>query len=163
MYGEIPEPDRNDDGAEEPVTKSWISLSWTASDQYRVVTLLAVLGVVAATGMAVFGLPPVDLHGPLHRFGVMDPLCGGTRAARFTAQGELGLAWKYNPLGMLTMALAFLATARTILGFTSGRWLSVAVTWTTGRWRLATVVTLVLLVALEIRQQLRADLLIAGT
>ncbi len=43
------------------------------------------IGVGFAVAMAVFGLPPVDPHGPFHRFGIMDPLGGGTR---YTAQGE---------------------------------------------------------------------------
>ena len=113
--------------------------------------------------MAVYGLPPVDLHGPLHRLGIMDPLCGGTRSARFTAQGDLIQAWRYNPLGILTVIIAVTATVRTLSGVVTGRWLSVQMTWTPDRRRMAVGVLVVLLVALDVRQQLRADLLIAGT
>ena len=35
-------------------------------DRHRWITLLAVAGVSSAGTMAVFGLSPVDLHGPLH-------------------------------------------------------------------------------------------------
>jgi hypothetical protein len=55
------------------------------------------LAVVAAA-LAVWGLPSLDIHGPLHRLGVMDLLCGGTRAAYFTVTGRWATAWEYNPL-----------------------------------------------------------------
>jgi len=121
------------------------------------------VGVVIAGAMAVFGLPPVDLHGPFHRFGIMDPLCGGTRAARYTAQGEWALAWKYNPLGILAVLGATAVTIRTVIGALTRRWIAVQIYWTPRRRRAAILIVLALLVALEVRQQLRADLLIAGT
>ena len=46
--------------------------------------------------MALWGLPPVDLHGPLHRLGIMDPVCGGTRSAYFAVSARWALAWYYN-------------------------------------------------------------------
>jgi hypothetical protein len=113
--------------------------------------------------MALFGLPPVDLHGPFHRFGIMDPLCGGTRAARYTAQAEWALAWKYNPLGILVVLGAAAVTVRTVVGALTRRWLTVQIHWTSTQRRAAILTMLALLVALEVRQQLRADLLIAGT
>ena len=144
-------------------TGAWLQVNWQRRDQHRLITFLAMLGVGTAAGMAVFGLPPVDLHGPFHRFGVMDPLCGGTRAARYTAQGEWALAWRYNPLGIVTVAGAVAVTGRTVVGALTRRWLTVQVHWTSTRRRAAILLVLVLLVALEVRQQLRADLLIAGT
>ena len=60
-------------------------MSWQPRDQQRLISFLAMISVGFAVAMAVFGLPPVDLYGPFHRFGIMDPLCGGTR---YTAQGE---------------------------------------------------------------------------
>lgn len=127
------------------------------------ITIFAVLGVGIAVAMSVFGLPPVDLHGPLHPFGIMDPLCGGTRAARHTPQGEWVLAWKYNPLGILAVLGAGVATARTVVGMLTQRWLTAQLHWTVWRACAVTVVVTGLLVALEIRQQLHADLLMAGT
>lgn len=141
----------------------WCRLSWQTRDRHRWITLLGLVGLVTAAVMAVYGLPPVDLHGPLHRLGIMDPLCGGTRSARFTAQGDLIQAWRYNPLGIVTVSIALAATARTAIGVLARRWLSLQMTWTPGRRRLTVVVLVVLLVALDVRQQLRADLLIAGT
>ncbi|NHA01275.1 DUF2752 domain-containing protein [Nocardioides sp. W3-2-3] len=126
----------------------------------RWVTIVGVIGFASAAAMASFGLPPVDLHGPLHRMGIMDPLCGGTRAARLTAQGNLGAAWRYNPLGIVTTVAAGLAAARLLLGLTARRWVNVSIFWTPRTKRIALVVVLVLLTALEVRQQGRADLLL---
>jgi len=38
--------------------------------------------------LAAVGLPPVDLHGPLHYLGVMDPLCGMTRGTVAVLRGR---------------------------------------------------------------------------
>lgn len=144
-------------------TGPWVQFSWQAHDRHRLVTVIAFAGLVAAAGLAMFGLPPVDLHGPFHRLGIMDPLCGGTRAARYTAEGQWALAWEYNPLGIITVFGAVAATARTATGVLLGRWLTADLRWTPRRRRLALGVLAVLLVVLEVRQQLRADLLMAGT
>lgn len=132
-------------------------------DQYPLVTVLAVGVVVIAAGMAVFGLPPVDLHGPLHRVGIMGPFCGGTRAARFAAQGDLATAWEYNPAGILAVLLAGTAVVRAVVGLTTRRWLTWSLTWTPRRRRAVIVVAVLVLAALMVRQQMHADLLIAGT
>ena len=137
-----------------------ISIAWSSVDELRIVTVVGVLGLAAAVAMAVFGLPPVDLHGPLHRMGIMDPLCGGTRAARLTAQGDLAEAWKYNPLGILATVAAGAALARLAIGVLGRRWLNVRVAWTPRRMKIALTVLVVALVILEIRQQGRAELLL---
>ena len=137
-----------------------IRVEWSRKDQWRTVTWIGVLGLAAATAMALYGLPPVDLHGPLHRMGIMDPLCGGTRAARLTAQGNLAEAWKYNPLGILATIAAGAAVARLGLGIVGRRWLNVQIAWTPRRIRIALAVAAVATIALEIRQQGRADLLL---
>ena len=146
-----------------PAVGPWIQFSWQARDRHRLVTIIAFAGFVAAAVMAVFGLPPVDLHGPFHRLGIMDPLCGGTRAARFTAQGQWATAWEYNPLGIVAVLGAAAVTARTATGVLLGRWLTAELIWTPRRRRLALGVLAALIVVLEVRQQLRADLLMAGT
>ena len=142
---------------------AWLQVSWQRGDRHRLISVFAFVGLGIAAAMAVFGLPPVDLHGPFHRFGIMDPLCGGTRAARYTTLGEWALAWKYNPLGILAVLGAAAVTGRSLLGLLTRRWLNLAFSWTPRRRRLAITMILVLLVALEVRQQLRADLLMAGT
>jgi uncharacterized protein DUF2752 len=133
--------------------------SWQAYDTHRPVTVVAFLGVAAAASMAIAGLPPVDLHGPLHYIGIMDPLCGGTRAARFTMRGEFALAWKYNPLGILAVVAAVAATGRAVVGLLTRRWVSVAIAWTPTRRYWVIGLILAAAVVLEVRQQLLASLL----
>lgn len=140
-----------------------LTVSWESCDGYRWVAGFAIAGLLAASVMAVVSLPPVDFHPPWHRFGVMDPLCGGTRAARFTVQGKWSEAWNYNPLGVLTIFGAGAVVLRSLVGVVSGRWLHVWIRWTPRRIRTALAIGVVLVTLLEIRQQLRADLLIAGT
>ena len=141
----------------------WLRARPSNRDEHRTITLAAVAGLGAATAMAVFGLPPVDLHGVLHHFGIMDPLCGGTRAARFAAVGQWSQAWRYNPLGLLVVLGGAVAVLRALVGLLTGRWVTVQVAWTPRRRRSAIALLVVLAVALTVRQQLRADLLIAGT
>lgn len=112
--------------------------------------------------MAVFGLPPVHLHGILHHVGIMDPLCGGTRAAAYTARGDWAVAWRYNPLGILAVLVAAAATLRALVGVLWGRWLTVALALTPRQRRALIVMAAAVLVAMTVRQQLRADLLVAG-
>lgn len=149
---------RHDRAPNRPTT-----LRWEPTDRHWWLTALAAAAVAVAAAMAIVGLPPVDLHGPLHRAGIMDPFCGGTRAARYTAQGRLDEAWRYNPLSILVVLGGVAAIVRAIVGITARRWLILSVAWTPRRRRIALATVLLLLVALEVRQQLRADLLMAGT
>lgn len=142
-----------------PVAVPWVRVGWSSTDAMRIVTVGGAVGLAAAVAMAVFGLPPVDLHGPLHRMGIMDPLCGGTRSARLTAQGRLGEAWTYNPIGIAATVAAAAAVGRVIIGVAARRWVNVQISWTSRRARVAAVVLVALLVLLEIRQQGRVDLL----
>ena len=137
-----------------------VTLAWGPTDRLNWVTIVGVVGLALAALMAVFGLPPVDLHGPVHRMGVMDPFCGGTRAARLTAQGDLAAAWRYNPLGVVATLAALLAALRLGIGFTTKRWLEVVIVWTPRLRAVAIGITVALLVLLEIRQQGRSDLLL---
>lgn len=134
---------------------------WLPVDRYRDWTWLAVGGVGAAAVMALAGLPPLDLHGPLHYLGVMDPLCGGTRAARYTMLGQWRAAWHYNPLGLAAVLIAALTVLRAGVGLATGRWWTPPTGLPVRTRRLLTAVLLVGLVALEVRQQLLAPLLLA--
>jgi len=136
---------------------------WDRRDGHRVVTVVALALAVVAITMAVVGLPPVDLHGPLHRMGIMDPFCGGTRAARYTAQGNLAQAWRYNPLGILVVAGSMVLAIRTAVGLLARRWINLGVTMSPRARSVAICVVILLTALLEIRQQMRADLLMDGT
>lgn len=146
---------------------STLEFRWDRFDGHsgltRVLTLLALALIAAAVAMAVVGLPPVDLHGPLHKMGIMDPLCGGTRAARYTLRGQFVEAWRYNPLGIVVVVGSVLVVARAVVGVVGRRWLNIRLQMTPRGRRLLLAALVVLLVLLEIRQQLRADLLMAGT
>lgn len=118
--------------------------------------LIAVVGLGIAAVLAVVGLPPVDLHGPLHRRGVMDPLCGGTRALRLAARGDLIEAFRWNPASPLLLLGGAAVVLRTAIGFLTGSWVNLRVAWK----RPTLWITLLLaLVALEVRQQQLAPML----
>ena len=144
--------------------ESRTSVSWSIEDhdQYGSVTVLAIFGVFVAFAMAVFGLPPVDFHGPLHYIGIMDPFCGGTRAARYAAAGNLQMAWKYNPLGIVAVAGGAAVVARALVGLTTRRWVTATIHWTKEGRRTVLIITAVLLAVLEVRQQLLAQMLLVG-
>jgi hypothetical protein len=114
-------------------------------DAHPAWTGIALCGLVAAMMLAVLGLPPLDLHGPLHFLGVMDPFCGGTRSVYLTLHGHLRDAVHYNPAGpvLVGTALALLL-----------RWVDVRMPP-----RLLIPLAMVTLAALELNQQLHAALL----
>ncbi|MCZ4102791.1 DUF2752 domain-containing protein [Streptomyces sp. H39-C1] len=110
-----------------------------------------------AAALAVFGLPPLDLHGPLHFLGVMDPACGMTRGVRLVLRGDLVAAFRYNPASPLVVAVMSLAVLRAAYGRLTGRWLTVRLRWSPG---LLTALAIAV-IALEVNQQLHASLLLA--
>jgi hypothetical protein len=119
------------------------------------VTALAAAGLLAGAAMAVFGLPPVDVHGPLHYAGVMDPLCGGTRSVHALMSGDPAAAWRYNPLSFPLVIGAVGVLLRHLAGMAAGRWVNVGI----GDRRVFWAIVAVLAIALEIDQQRHAALL----
>jgi hypothetical protein len=132
-----------------------VSLSVEAHDTHRAVTRFSLLAVAAGAVLAVLGVPRVDLHGPLHHVGIMDPLCGGTRAAFLLSHGDWAAAWTYNPVVFPLAAAAVLVLLRTMVGALTGRWVAVRL----GSRRMLVLLLVLAVAALEVRQQLRADLL----
>jgi hypothetical protein len=133
----------------------WIVVGWDDHDRHRWLARTAGVGVVLAMSMALFGLPPVDLHGPLHYLGIMGPLCGMTRATRHFARFEVTAALEYNPAVLVLAFGGVLALGRSVYGWRTGRWLSIQIE----RRRTVIVVAVVLLVALSVRQQANVELL----
>ncbi len=125
------------------------------SDRWPAWTFAVVAGGLGAIALAVWGLPAWDFHGPFHRFGVMDPLCGMTRAVRFAARGQLGSAWRYNPGAFLLAGFVLVGVPRILAGAVLGRWWAVRL----GPKRLWIAIGIVAVVALEVNQQLHATLL----
>ncbi|WP_162529889.1 DUF2752 domain-containing protein [Nocardioides caldifontis] len=107
------------------------------------------------------GVPVVNLHGPWHEVGIVDPLCGGTRAAYYTARGDLSAAWRYNPAGILAVLAAALASVRAAVGMLVGRWATVSIAWTRRRAAVMVLLLVAALVALQVRQQMQAEMLLA--
>lgn len=124
-------------------------------DRYRALTFLTLAGIAGALALRVFGLPQVDLHAPLHYLGLMDPLCGMTRAVRALALGNIGSALKYNPASLALALGAALVVTRTASGLVTHQWISVAVSR-----RPLWILVVVGLLALWVNQQLGADLLL---
>jgi hypothetical protein len=127
-------------------------------DRYPWWTTIALATAAIIVALAVVGLPPVDLHGPLHYLGIMDPLCGGTRSVYLTTHGDLAAAIQYNPAAPLVPLITVALLGRAIVGRVFGWWI------TPSRPRRAiigwcAVLAVASLVALEINQQLHAELL----
>lgn len=115
----------------------------------------ASVGLLAAAALAVFGLPPLDLHGFFHRMGVMDPACGLTRGLRAVARGRLREAWSFNPGSVVAVGAMLATVGRAAVGLTTGRWLEVRIPSR----RTLVLLAIIALVVLEVNQQAHADLL----
>lgn len=97
-------------------------------DRHRAIGVLTVAGLIAGAAIAVFGLPPVEVHSPLRLFGMVCPLCGATRAVQALLQGDPQTAWAYNPIAFLVIVAGAAVVVRGVAGLVGGRWLNVAVT-----------------------------------
>lgn len=129
---------------------------WDDRDAYVGATFTALVGTLGAVLLGMFGLPGLDLHTPfLHDAGIMDPLCGMTRAVHALASVELREAWRYNPgsFALATFGAVFLT--RGLLGLTTGRWLRFPQLPHRVLWVAAAIAT----IALWVNQQSSADLL----
>lgn len=133
------------------------SVTWSALDEHRALSLLAAIVLAAGALLAVFGLPPVNLHPPIHRLGIMDPLCGGTRGLQALTRGDIARAWRYNPLVIVLGAGVVGTGVRALLGRWSGKWLTMRVRSKGPVWLLVVAA----MIALEVNQQLHAALLTA--
>jgi hypothetical protein len=126
----------------------------THHDTHPALTQIALSGLIIALILAIVGLPSLDLHGPLHYLGVMDPLCGGTRSVYLTMHGRLLDAVRYNPAGPPLLAAAIAVLIRAAVGWSTRTWVDVQV-----RRRIFIPFAAISLVALEVNQQFHAALL----
>lgn len=142
-------------GSVHPTDRPSPLLAWASVDAHPYAAAPAALGLVLAVVLAIFGMPPVSLHGPLHFLGIMDPLCGMTRGVASAMRGDLAKALSYNPASPAVLLGGGVALARWIYGRRSGRWLNVS-------WRSPTRVAViaVLVAGLEVNQQLQAERLL---
>lgn len=135
---------------------AWVA--WEGHDGHPTTTRLVLLGIPLLALVAVVGLPPIDIHGPLHYLGIMGPTCGMTRGAMWSSRGDLLRAWKFNPASLLVIPTILGVTFRAVYGRLRGRWLNLHLRWRPWLWLLPAVILLVLM----IHQQLNADFLLAN-
>lgn len=133
-----------------------VILYWEGHDRHPTNTRLALIGMPLALLLAVVGLPPMDIHGPLHYLGVMGPTCGMTRGVMWTARGDLLRAWQYNPASLLVLPTMASLVARALYGRIVGRWLNLTIRWRPWLWIIPTA----LLLLLSIRQQINIEFLL---
>lgn len=124
-------------------------------NRLRPLTWIALAGLVLGAAMAIFGLPPVDVHGFLHYAGIMGPFCGGTRSVWSAMSGDVLTSLHYNPVGIPLVLGAIAVLVRLVVGWSTGRWLNVFVR----HWAGLSTMGGVLLVALMINQNLHTELL----
>jgi len=135
-----------------------VSLRWERNDRHTTITRLALIGIPLTILLAVLGLPPIDIHGPLHYRGIMGPTCGLTRGVMWTVRGDLARAWQFNPASLLVILTLIGMTIRAAFGRTTGRWLNLHVRWHPWLW----LIPALLVTLLAVRQQNNIDLLLAN-
>lgn len=124
-------------------------------DTWSTWTWLATVAFAAGILLAITGVPGVDVHGPLHYMGIMDPLCGGTRAWYLTMHGQLREAIRYNPAVPVLLIATIAVVIRAIAGRTTGHWITPHVSR-----RILLPALAITILALAINQQLNAPLLL---
>jgi hypothetical protein len=146
---------RNDSSA--AARDRWFSVSLTSyRPESSVWTWLAVAGLMGAIVLAIAGMPPIDIHGPLHYAGIMDPFCGATRSVYLTMRGQFENALRYNPGAPLLLLVAAGLVLRGVAGWWTGRWIYARV-----QRRPVVGVAIAVGIALAVRQQSNAALLMA--
>lgn len=135
-----------------------VRMWWGDADRHRAVGWPAGLLLGVGAAIAVFGLPPLQLHSPLRLVGMVCPLCGGTRAVRALMSGDVVTAWHYNPISFPVVVGAAALLIRQVVGAATGRWLNIRVTRPSLLWSTLAA----LLGALWVNQALHASLLRQG-
>lgn len=127
-------------------------------DRHPTTTRLAFIGISLVALLAAFGLPPIDIHGPLHYLGIMGPTCGMTRGVMWTARGDLARAWQFNPASLLVIPTMIAVTGRAVYGKITSRWLNLHIRWRPWLW----IIPALLILMLSVHQQLNVELLLAN-
>ena len=123
----------------------------------RWLTVLALGGGVTAVTLAIVGGFPFDMPMPTHAVGWVEPTCGLTRGTTAAARGDLALAWRYNPLSLVLVALGFAGVVRAAARLATGRWVNLRIPRPSS---VGWAVLVVALVAFTLYQQSNADFII---
>ncbi|MDQ3985910.1 MAG: DUF2752 domain-containing protein [Actinomycetota bacterium] len=134
-----------------------MSLTWRHRDEWAWLTAAAVVLVMGAVTLAFVGLPTFSVHSPLHYAGIMDPLCGMTRAVRLLALGRFDDAWAFNPASFALLIVVGALLVRALVGGVTHMWAHLEVK---AKPHLA-VALIVLTAALWVNQQSHASLLMS--
>ncbi|GGU17895.1 hypothetical protein GCM10010289_44430 [Streptomyces violascens] len=134
-----------------------IRICWSARNRQWGWDAAGFVVLLAGGAMALWGMFPVDLHGPWRYPGIMAPACGATRSVVALLHGDAVMAWRYNPLGFLMVLAAAAGVVRLVLGVLTRRWLTLFVRPGPLGWS----ALVLLVVALDVRQQGHAALLMS--
>lgn len=146
---------RNDSSA--AARDRWFMVSLTSRrPESPVWTWMAVAGLLGAIALAIVGIPSIDIHGPLHYAGIMDPFCGATRSVYLTMRGQWESAMRYNPGAPLLLLVAVGLVLRGAVGWWTGRWIYARLPR-----RAVMAVAIAVGITLTVRQQSHAALLMA--
>jgi hypothetical protein len=146
---------RNDSSGASRDSRFTVSLT-SDRPESLVWTWLAAAGLLGAIVLAIVGIPSIDIHGPLHYVGIMDPFCGATRSVYLTMRGQWDHALRYNPGAPLLLLVAVGLVLRGAVGWWTGRWVYACVPR-----RAVVAVVIAVGIALAVRQQTEAALLTA--
>lgn len=135
-----------------------VAFRWEAHDRHPTTTRLTLIGIPLVTLLALVGLPPVDIHGPLHYLGIMGPTCGMTRGVMWTARWDLARAGQFNPASLLVVPTLIGLTGRAVYARLANRWLNLHIRWRPWLW----VIPALLILILTIHQQINIDFLLAN-
>jgi hypothetical protein len=149
-------PSAGADPALNPPTHRALSVTIAGVDEMRLVTYLAVAGMITAVVLRLIGGVPFDLPMPTHAIGWVEPSCGLTRGSLAIVRGDFALGFRYNPLAFLVIGFGISGVVRAIVGWTTGRWLNVRVRVS----RAGLVVLAFGILAFWLYQQTKADFII---
>lgn len=120
-------PSAGADPALDPPTRRALGVTVSGVDEMRLVTYLAVAGMITAIVLHLMGGLPFDLPMPTHAIGWVEPSCGLTRGSLAILRGDFALGFRYNPLAFLVIGFGVSGVVRAIVGRITGRWLNVSV------------------------------------
>lgn len=102
-------------------------MSWSTDDvdRHSWLSIVSVVGLCGGVLLVAIGGTPFDMPMPTHAVGWVTPTCGLTRGSTALLRGDIGLAWRYNPVSLLVVSLGVIGLVRLTYGRSTSRWLNV--------------------------------------